>query len=129
MKYVMVTLLLLSPIVLSASVSGRHTDGDMFQAERAVVEFNEAVKLKDVILRGEYLVLHDDSKMAQGEPCLYVFRLRSNEPNKLVVSFHCQRVKRTAVDRFTVVVSRATFGIPDIREIQFAESEYAHAVH
>ena len=37
--------------------------------ERAVVEFAQTVKLLGVLLKGEYVIVHDEERMAQGEAC------------------------------------------------------------
>jgi hypothetical protein len=95
--------------------------------ERAVVEFRETVRLMNVFLRGNYLVIHDDSKMAQGEPCLYVYEYDNQD--KVVVAFHCKPVVRGKVDQFKIVASRrGWFDVPEVLEIQFAGSEKAHQV-
>jgi hypothetical protein len=110
--------------------SGPLLTGSRVQAsttERAVVEFTQTVKLLDVFLRGEYLIIHDDSKMSQGEPCLSVY---SNEaPNKLIVAFHCRQVARDKADQFTIRTSRrAWFEMPEVLEIQFGGATTAHQV-
>ena len=95
--------------------------------ERAVVEFTQTVKLRDVFLRGAYVVIHDDSKMAQGEPCLSIYR--NEAPGKLIVAFHCTPVARDKVGQFTIRTShRAWFDLPEILEIQFEGATTAHLV-
>lgn len=98
--------------------------------ERAVVEFEQNVKLHDVILRGSYVILHDDARMAQGEPCLYVYRYTEGKPDKLVASFHCRPVMREKTDTFKVMISRdnSAYGLPEVREIQFAGFAKAHQI-
>ena len=95
--------------------------------ERAVVEFKETVKLMNVFLKGEYLVVHDDSKMAEGAPCLYIYE--HGRQDKLVVAFHCTPVMRDKTDQFKIVASRrGWFNIPEVLEIQFPGSTKAHQV-
>ena len=110
--------------------SGPLLTGTRVQAaasERAVVEFTQTVKLQNVFLRGEYVVIHDDSKMAQGEPCLSIYR--NGEPDNLIVAFHCKPIGRSQVEQFTIRTSRrAWFDLPEILEIQFAGSTTAHQV-
>jgi hypothetical protein len=110
--------------------SGPLLTGSKVQAattERAVVEFTETVKLLDVFLRGEYLVIHDDSKMAQGEPCLKVYR--NGDPDNLIIAFHCKAIARDKAEQFTIRTSRrAWFDLPEVLEIQFAGSTTAHSV-
>jgi hypothetical protein len=95
--------------------------------ERAVVSFAQPVKLLNVILRGDYVIIHDDSRMAEGEPCLYVYS--NQEPDKLIVSFHCTPATRDKADHFLIRTSRGSwFELPEVREIQFAGSTTAHRV-
>jgi hypothetical protein len=96
-------------------------------SERATVEFTQPVKLLNVFLRGAYTIIHDDSKMAQGEPCFSIYS--NEEPDKLVIAFHCQQIARERVERFTVRTSRSTwFDLPEVHEIQFAGSTTAHRI-
>ncbi|MEW6126471.1 MAG: hypothetical protein AB1757_05485 [Acidobacteriota bacterium] len=99
--------------------------------DQAVVDFPDTVKLLDVLLKGRYVVVHDDEKKAQGLPCLYVYNFKNGKAGDLVVSFHCQRVARPMADKFFVrVTSRRTpFDVPEIQEIQFAGSADGHGVH
>ncbi|HEV8482916.1 MAG TPA: hypothetical protein VGV87_05095 [Blastocatellia bacterium] len=110
--------------------SGPLLTGSRVQAsttERAVVEFTETVKLRDVFLRGDYLIVHDDSKMAQGEPCFSIYR--NEEPDKLIIAFHCKQVTRDKAASFTIRTSRRSwFELPEVLEIQFAGATTAHQV-
>jgi hypothetical protein len=110
--------------------SGPLLKGNGVQAatnERAVVEFKDTVRLLNVYLRGQYVILHDDSRMAQGEPCLSVY---SNKiPDKLIVAFHCRPVARDKADHFILRTSRRSLlDVPEVLEIQFAGADTAHQV-
>jgi hypothetical protein len=98
--------------------------------ETAIVEFAQTVKLRDVLLRGQYLVVHDEERMARGEACTYVYRGTQINEQKLVVSFHCIHVDRDRADAFKVTFTRRVtpFDVPEIKEIQFAGSKDGHAV-
>jgi hypothetical protein len=110
--------------------SGPLLNGSRVQAatgERAVVEFQDTVRLLNVFLRGSYVVVHDDSRMAQGEPCLNVYSIK--DPDKLVVAFHCRPVERGKAEHFTVRTSRSSaIAVPEVLEIQFAGTNTAHRV-
>jgi hypothetical protein len=94
------------------------------RVEKAVVQFTEPVKLLNVILKGEYLFVHDKDKMAKGEPCTYIY-----QGSRLVISFHCEHVDRTKADRFIVVVSAPPAnGLPELLEFRFAGSTEGHKV-
>ena len=97
--------------------------------QKAVLQFNEPVKLLNVILQGEYVIIHDDQKMAQGEPCTYVYTRENGQQGKLVVSFHCIPVQREATDHFTVVVGYdPATRLPEMSEYRFAGSTEGHQV-
>ena len=114
------TFVLASPLPKATAVKAA-TD------ERAVVEFNDTVRLVNVFLRGKYLIVHDDSKMAAGDPCLSVYDGRDQD--RLVVAFHCTPVARPKTDNFRVVASRrGWFEVPEVLEIQFPGSVKAHQV-
>ncbi len=97
--------------------------------ESAVVEFTQTVKLQNVLLRGEYLIVHDEELMARGEPCTYIYHGNRVDPAKLVVSFHCIPVERDRVNGFKVTLSHpTTYGVPEVQEYQFAGSTEGHQV-
>jgi hypothetical protein len=81
-----------------------------------------------VLPKGEYLFVHDDAMMARGEACTSVYSLKGNS-RKLMASFHCTPVPRTAVKSFTVRTMQVTpSAIEEFREFQFAGSTESHLV-
>jgi hypothetical protein len=97
---------------------------------KAIVEFTEQVKLQDVILKGEYIFIHDDEKMAQGLDCTYVYTNDKGRPGKLVTSFHCIPVQRdNKADQFTVIVEwNAATNLAELVEYRFAGDNEGHKV-
>ena len=126
MKRLILTIAILGLVASSGSVmnAGKvEANG----TERAVVEFTETVKLLDVFLRGEYLVIHDDSRMAKGEACLYIYDNSYHE--RLVASFHCKPIVRSKASTFKIITTRRSwFEVPEVLEIQFAGSTKAHQI-
>jgi hypothetical protein len=100
------------------------------QREEAVVEFTEVVKLQGALLRGQYLIFHDDSKMAAGEPCLYVYTMKDEKRDKLVIALHCEPVEREKAKQFTVLLTPrySANTVREVREIQFAGFAKAHII-
>lgn len=102
------------------------------QIQKAIVEFTEPVKLLGAILKGDYMFLHDEAKMAQGEPCTWVYaRGETGRFDKLVVSFHCIPVIRDEpAESFKVVISamNPAISLPEVLEYQFAGSAEGHKV-
>jgi hypothetical protein len=100
------------------------------QREEAVVEFTELVKLQGALLRGQYLIYHDDAKMAEGEPCLYIYTMKAGKRDQLVVAVHCEPVERKPAKEFNVLLTPRNFayGVREVREIQFAGVAKAHRI-
>lgn len=98
--------------------------------ESVVVEFNETVKLTGVLLRGQYLIVHDEERMARGEPCTWVYAGKEIDESKVVASFHCIHVDREKTDTLKVSFKRSItpYETPEIMEIQFAGSTDGHKV-
>jgi hypothetical protein len=102
------------------------------QIQQAIVEFTEPVKLLGAILKGDYMFLHDEGKMARGEPCTWVYaRGKAGTFDRLIVSFHCIPVIRDEpADKFRLIVSATQpgFGLPEVIEYRFAGSTEGHKV-
>jgi|SRR5215467_11696162 len=101
------------------------------RVEKAVVEFPQQVKLLDVFLKGSYLFVHDEDKMARGEACTYIYEFIDGKQGKLVTSFHCSPIARERAEKFVIKTNRlgATFNdLIEITEYQFAGSTEGHQV-
>jgi hypothetical protein len=114
-------------VFASAAANGMNNNP---QREEAVVEFTEVVKLQGVLLRGQYLIFHDDAKMGAGEPCLYVYTMKAGKRDKLVISLHCEPVQREKTTQFTVLLAPrySAYTVREVREIQFAGFAKAHRI-
>ena len=125
MKRLLLAATMLAALIVTIGAFAVNSKAEAKNNERATIEFIQPVKLLSVILKGEYLVVHDDALMAKGEDCTYVY----DRAGKLVVSFHCTPVERQKSDRFRVVTRRLDpSGISEVIEIQFAGSTEAHQV-
>jgi hypothetical protein len=125
MKRILIAASMLVALLITIGAFAAHTRAEAKRTERATVEFTQTVKLLNVVLKGEYLVVHDEALMAKGEDCTYVY----NRSGQLVVSFHCTPVERSKADRFRVVTRRLDpSGLSEVVEIQFAGSTEAHQV-
>ena len=122
-----IPLLLASLAFINAPAAGMT---DKPQREEAVVEFTELVKLQGVLLRGQYLILHDDAKMQAGEPCLYVYTMKAGKRDSLVIAVHCEPVEREKAKQFTVLITPrySAYTVREVREIQFAGFAKAHRI-
>jgi hypothetical protein len=130
MKRSSIAIMVLGAAIIAGSAIALRAEARVYENERAVVVFNEKVKLLDVFLYGQYLFVHDDAKMAEGQPCLYVYQQNKGEQDRLIVSFHCIPVVRKRVDTFRVIVSsrNTPYDVNEVEEIQFPGAEKAHQV-
>ena len=75
------------------------------------------------------MFVHDDEKMARGEPCTSVHRF---EPGKglgeEIVAFHCKPRWTRAPGQFTTATASRPDGPPVMTEYQFAGDEEAHGI-
>jgi hypothetical protein len=95
----------------------------------SIVNFPEPVQVVDQIVMGPVLIVHDDVKMAEGEPCTTFYRFDTRRgPQEAIVSFHCQPVQRefAAKTTFTTVDNMA--GCRRLVEYQIAGDSEAHGI-
>jgi hypothetical protein len=126
MKRLLVTTSMLAALVITIGVFTAHARTEAKKTERATIQFNEPVKLLNVILKGEYLFVHDEAKMASGQDCTYVY----DKSGKLVASFHCIPIERPKAAGFRVLSVRVgtSNGPREMKEYQFSGSTEAHQV-
>ena len=95
----------------------------------AAVNLTNTTLIAGAFVSGPVVFVHDDAKMAQGEPCTSVHRF---EPGKGVgeeiVAFHCKPRWTKAPGSFTSAVTPRADGPPVMTEYQFAGDEEAHGV-
>ena len=128
MKSFLVFIALICAVTLSSTAASTSTNAaNAAKKERAVMNFNQPVKLMGLTLKGEYLFVHDDLAMARGEACTFVYKGSAETQSKLVLSFHCAPVERTKVASFTFRTTLVS-GQSELTEIQFAGSSEAHLV-
>jgi hypothetical protein len=120
--------LFLGVVLSSASATTVTSVASSNHKEHAAATFNEPVRLLGVVLKGEYLFVHDDAAMMRGEVCTFVYKGVIESPDNLVISFHCIPESRTKVASFTVRTKQVLPGFNEVEEIQFAGSTEAHVV-
>jgi len=85
--------------------------------------FPRTVVFANVLLTGDYLIVHDDDNADRGDACLFVYRKAGDAP---IVAVHCTRVLREKADTFRVVTRQLAAGVKEIQEVQFAGTSVAH---
>jgi hypothetical protein len=130
MKRVALSVLLLGATILLSDTFATTGRADDPRRERQVVEFTDTVRLHGALLRGQYLIVHDEEMMARGEPCVYVYRGKMEQHEKLVIAFHCEHVERARAKEFKVVIynQHTPYSTPEVQEFQFANSTAGHSV-
>ena len=129
MKSLLLFIALLCVLTLGSSSSPTVTRAaNTGHKERAVMKFDQPVKLLGVVLKGEYLFVHDDAAMARGQACTFVYKGVAEIRGKLVISFHCIPESRSKVAAFTVRTILVSPGLTELREIQFGGSTEGHLV-
>ena len=127
MKSLVLLAALLCAVTLSSSSSIASKAAPEGKKHQAVMQFNDPVVLMGVVLKGQYLFVHDDAAMARGETCTFVYKGNAPLDGKLVVSFHCTPAERSKVSSFTVRM-QSVAGVDQLREYQFAGDGEAHIV-
>jgi hypothetical protein len=129
MKRHIVAVLIIGALIVMSGLHEAAAEAGHSRIQSAVIQFNDPVRLRDVVLKGEYLFLHHEGMMERGKPCTYVYRHDQGKPGGFVVSFHCHPVMREKADQFKVRISRKSgFDLPLIEEIQFAGGTDSHQV-
>ena len=114
--------------LIFGSVSWTSTTATNIQKRKAVTQFNNPVTVQGVVLKGQYLFVHDDAAMNRGDACTFIYQGEAEVPDKLVASFHCTHVERAPVKHFTVRSLQTASGTLELREFQFTGETAAHAV-
>jgi hypothetical protein len=95
----------------------------------AAVNLKDTTMIAGAFVSGPVVFVHDDARMARGEPCTTVHRF---EPGKgageEIVAFHCKPRWGKAPARFTTATTSRPDGPPLLTEYQFAGDEEAHLV-
>lgn len=127
MKSLLLFVILLCVVTLSSSSVGSQA-ANAGKRQKAITMFSQPVRLQGVILKGEYLFVHDDAAMAQGEACTFVYKGTVAVRENLVASFHCIPGQRLKVASFTVRTQQTAPGIDELREFQFGGDTETHMV-
>jgi hypothetical protein len=90
-----------------------------YDKQSAIINFMSTVLVNRTLVSGPVLVVHDDAKMARGEPCTTFYRFDPAEgPKEALVSFHCKPMTTVTTD----------LGVKRLVEYQIAGDSEAHGV-
>ncbi|MEO8679932.1 MAG: hypothetical protein ABI665_12840 [Vicinamibacterales bacterium] len=94
----------------------------------AIVNVSQPTMIAGVLVVGPVMFLHDDARMARGEPCTSVHRVWPSGVAEELVAFHCRPHSAKAPATFIKTVDRDTPGPLVLTEYQFAGDSEAHGV-
>jgi hypothetical protein len=133
-RFLLITLLLGATGVIIGAL-GSFAKAAPPEREIEVANIPDKTKLLKATLQGKYIFVHDDTKMAKGEPCLYVYKYSEDQagmpevkPENLVVSFHCEPVQREKAKQIVLTYGMLSSDLFELREIQFPGSTKGHRV-
>ena len=93
------------------------------------ISFMEPVMVKNQFIMGSVLIVHDDEKMARGEPCTTFYRFEPGRgPKEELVSFHCRPIHRDAAAQTVLKVVGGPDGCKRLTEYQIAGDAEAQGV-
>jgi len=119
-------------LVAALSTAAAATSGDdAGRRQWAAVYLSEPTLIGSTIVQGPVVFVHDDGKMARGEPCTSVLLFEPGKgPTEEVAAFHCIPERRPFVHKFTMTTRpnvELGFGCVLI-EYQFAGDAEGHGV-
>lgn len=95
----------------------------------SIVNLVDPVLVNRVLVSGPVLIVHDDVKMAQGEPCTTFYRFDPTDgPKDALVSFHCKPRRASRVETTTFKTAATDIGVKRLTEYQIAGDTEAHGV-
>ena len=94
--------------------------------QSTMVWFHQPVMVGRQILQGQYVIEHDNDRMARGEPCTHIYAF--NDRTTPVAAFNCIHLEREASKDGTVVLEWNGLGMQRLVEFQFAGESAAHGL-
>jgi len=111
-----------------AAVAVSRSDADT-AVKWAPVNLTSATLIAGTFVSGPVAFIHDDAKMAAGEPCTRVHRfIPGTGVGEELVAFHCKPRWGKAPERFTQAIASTPDGLRVMTEYQFAGDKEAHAI-
>lgn len=95
----------------------------------AAINLRDTTMIAGAFISGPVVFVHDDAKMAAGEPCTTVHRFEAGRgTGEELVAFHCKPRWGKAPEQFTQSVTTTPDGLRVMTEYQFAGDKEAHAI-
>ena len=95
----------------------------------AAVNLKTTTVIAGAFVSGPVVFVHDDARMARGEPCTSVHRYTTDKGvGEELVAFHCKPRWGKAANTFTQSLTTKPDGPPVMTEYQFAGDEESHGI-
>jgi hypothetical protein len=127
----MLTRLMVTAVVAAAvfGVPSKGASTPASEVRASLVSFPKVTRVCGYYLIGQYIVVHDDARMARGEPCTTLYKIGRETSAGSAISFHCiprqsGRVANTTLTTRFDSKSR----VLELVEYQFAGDTEAHGV-
>jgi hypothetical protein len=118
----------LAALILAAAI------GAVVGAAAPTERSGTAFFMKPTLVAGHYILgqvlfVHDETKMARGEPCTTIYGLENGKRGDELVSFHCKRLARPVIDEMRVMaVDSADLKTLVMKEYQLPGEAEGHGV-
>lgn len=94
-----------------------------------LVNFVNPVSIQGRVVMGPVMILHDDEKMAKGQPCTTIYRFDTERgPAEELASFHCKPVQRNVAELTTLTLAGGPDTCKRLVEYQIAGETEAHGI-
>jgi hypothetical protein len=94
--------------------------------QSAIVALQDPLSVGGTFVMGRIMIVHDEDRMARGEPCTQVYLLAQGKAPEEVAAIHCKRVSRPIADKLTLEMRRTDPTYRILTAYQFRGSDHAH---
>jgi hypothetical protein len=124
-----VGVIVLVGLIGAATLAARANSNVGVDKQWTVTNFPNPVLVKDTLIMGPVLIVHDSAKMARGEACTTFYRFKpGGGQQEELVSFHCRPRQAAAVDETTFTVLSTDTACKRLVEYQIGGDTEVHAV-
>ena len=96
--------------------------------QSALIDLARPTIIAGVVASGQVIFVHDDERMANGEPCTTVYQYQSGKQGKKLVEFMCKPEQADRAEHFTARCARGISGPDVLVEYQFKGDTETHGV-